>query len=233
MLGVHRRKLGYRSQSNKKRRNEIKVVIHRQKADGSETPIVLTKDQYPFHSWALPAYDDPALLRLGTIGDTCKNDHLQAAVGHQDALTLLEAAGGLSAVRMQAVYDPQKFMRFLAKIAYATALLGVGAFKPLLNKFITEGGPNPRVWVGGSLDAEPARPEIFEVALGITPRYDNVPFLCAKIRLLSYMGTPTYTVVVGEGFKGNFLALQNCAYAKSARISVMGSDGTPLFTAGF
>ena len=237
MLGIHRRKFGFPSQSGKKRRGlrdeKFKIHAHVINADGTKNQIELKQGEYPFYFWALPVFDLPGLTIQPPIRTEFVPDHMKCVVSHEDALTVLQLGGGILPVRMPSlVYHQQKFTRFLAKMAhaYAIATIGEGSFKPVLTEFIRDGIGEPRMFVGGETELSASKAEVFSIALGSILRTDGKLLLAARIRLLAYMGTPSYIVVVGQGFDDDIMALKHCSYAKSIKITITGQDGAELFS---
>ena len=98
--------------------------------------------------------------------------------------------------------EPQKFARFLAKIAHATAVadVEVPAFKPYLPELILTNRPRYIDLVGGSLSFFPIVPnQGVLVEIGPVKReLDGVVLVVAAIRLFASLGGPVYKVVVGE-----------------------------------
>lgn len=235
MLGVTRTKYGFRSQNSRKRRRQDGASIRRIERDGSRTEIPLETDQLPFHSWALPVFNTPALAWQAPYEDVVRDDKLEFRVGRDDAETALEAGGGLHPIEMPVgVYDPQKFTRFLAKVAhgYACAVLGVDGFPHLLGEFVRSGHEQPRIFVGGELDIEEPRPTIYELALGTTLAWNGQRFLGVRMRFLSFLGTPTYTAVVSEHLEQEIELPDHAAYEKPIKVTVKGRNDEVLFRSG-
>jgi len=197
--------------------------------------IELAPEQFPFHSWALPTFSYPGIVVTYPLSVVTSEDRFRASVGLIDAETALAFGGGTRSVKApQMVYHQQKFTRFLAKIAhgYACAMLGQKSFPPILSKFICFGEGESRMFVGGETVLEPRRSTVFEIALGIVLRPDGTEFLAVKIRLLAYLGTPTYWVVVGSDFQGDLKELGVFAYQKEIKITIVDQDGVPIFVSG-
>jgi hypothetical protein len=235
MFGLHREKLNFRSSNSNKRRKNPIGVAKRINQDGSEDLITLEKYELPFLSFALPKYDHPSVLLQTSSKEARRSDRFSVQVGKDDASTLLSAGGGRRPVRApQMVFHPEKFCRFLAKVAhsFAVATLGDGSFRPFLRDFIRTGSSVPRFFVGGETDLTRAEPCIFEICLGTLYTPSKRPYLGAKIRLFSYMRTPTYVVVVGQHYNGILSDVPDAAYARHVKIRVMGDDGAPIFSIG-
>lgn len=235
MLGGHRKKFNFQSYTKPKNRKPPKEIIERINADGSRTPIEIGQSQMPFHTWAMPIFGVPGITWLMPLSKVKEKDRIHCLVSEHDALTALDVVGPGRPARLPPIeYHPDLFMRFLAKIAhsYACGALGMSSFQPLLKDYIINGTEDGRIFVGGEVEIEPPVPELYRVLFGTLDRSDGVQFLAVKIRLLSYMGTPTYTVVVGQGFKDDLAALKDSGYAKTVKISVVGTDGVPVFTSG-
>jgi len=233
VLGFHRRRFGYPSQTKKKRRNPIRGSIYRHEQDGSETEIELDGGDLPLWSFTLPVYGHPMLVGLGTEKEQCSGDKIHAVVSGMDAAMALAIPSGTRPVSLPPmVYDAGKFMRFIAKVAhsYATAALGRDSFNPLLSGLIREGHDIPRVWIGGEPEIPPEESNVYSITLGIVERYDQEKFLAARIRILDYLGTPVYTAIVGSNFEGNLSSINHCSYAKPIKATVIGRDGMPIFS---
>jgi len=236
MLGNHRRRFGYKSQTKERKRKVLRGSLVRHEEDGNETVIELGGDDLPLWSFALPVYGTPMILALGSEKDQCSNDRIHVSVSRLDAEMALAVSGGERPVSMPPMpYDAGIFMRFIAKVAhsYATATLGRDAFRPILTNFIRYGHQTPRTVIGGELEIETPEAYAYTIRLGLLDRYDGERFLAAKIRLLPYMGTPSYIAVVGDEFHDDLSAIEHCSYAKPARFKILGADGEPTHSFGF
>ena len=232
MIGVHRKKFNFPSYK-RRRKDDFIVQISEILEDGGEIKHTLVKDSYPWHTWALPKFDDPGIVRSEQITAVTASDRLVASMGESDLEAILGHAKGHRPVQiMISKYNSETFMRFLAKIAhsYACAILGVNSFTPFLRNYILNGGADGRFFVGGMLSVEPVSPEAYSISLGIIERWDGRKFLSAKIRVLSYLGTPTYVVIIGEGFSGDIFEMSHGFYAKRVKLVVKRFSGDILFT---
>ena len=94
--------------------------------------------------------------------------------------------------------NPYQFAQLLAKIAYGFAIgqWGYGSFKPIIHPLLKGDAATWTDLVGGDYDIPDPEPETFSLetylVLGQSARY-----LCVRIRLWSFVGTPVYRVVVG------------------------------------
>jgi hypothetical protein len=184
--------------------------------------------QSPFFSWALPIWDVPGITWEEPYEVVCANDRLAWVISHHDAVAALDVAGGENIVSMPEVkFDASTFARFLSKIAhsFAVASLGEGTFNPVLLDFIRKGGNKPRVFVGGELEITPAEPFAYDIRLGIIEQVNGARYLSARIRLFSYLGTPTYVVVVGDHFEKELSSIEHGGYAKPAKFTVRTTEG--------
>ncbi|WP_131818675.1 hypothetical protein [Sphingomonas turrisvirgatae] len=234
MLGLMRTKYGFRSQNRNTKRNPPKPLILKHEHDGRKTPITLDPPRSPFFSWSLPLWGFPGMAWHEAYEVVCANDTLYCVVGQLDAQAALDAAGGKHVVSLpEAKFSNATFARFLAKVAhsFAVAALGADGFHPVLPNFIRNGGDKPRIFVGGELEIPPAQPYAYEIDLGTMQSANGSRYLAVRMRLLSYLGTPVYTVIVGDRFEGD-LASVGHGYAKPIQVAIMGDDGVPIFSAG-
>jgi hypothetical protein len=86
----------------------------------------------------------------------------------------------------------------LAKIAhaFATAELGLGAFRPLLLDTIDGTASNPTLYVGGVPGDEPDGEDRHELTLQFIDKASEW-FVGVRIRLFADLGFPTYYCVAG------------------------------------
>jgi hypothetical protein len=236
MFGRHRAKFQFPSRRRKKKpKTKAYVYTIEENVEGEE--VQLCVDQFPFHSYGLPVLGLPGLTVQTPIEELCKNDRLELCVGQHDLQTMLEATGSRTKPvgSRLSKYHPKHFARFLAKIAhgYACATLGQETFTPLLNDFIIKGTGLARQYVGGETHKSPTRPTVFEIQLGHIMGTDGKRFLSARIRLLAYMGTPTYIVVIGTDFPHDVTALDlPLSHMRKVSLTVKGQDGATLFSTG-
>lgn len=94
--------------------------------------------------------------------------------------------------------NPYRYAQMLTKIAYAYAVAenGYGSFKPLVRPILKGEAETWADLVGGDYEVPEAEPHLFSLqcyaVLGAKGR-----FLCVKMRLWSFVGSPVYRVVVG------------------------------------
>lgn len=229
MLGLHRRALSFPSQNKKAKRKKIPATIIATNPDGSEEKLDL--NTYPNHYVGLPLFDYPGMTAQIPLATLYAGEKLHVIAGKHDAEAALAAAGGHRPVRMPPIkYDRLRFTRFLAKVAhaFAVAVLGRDAFKPFLRDFIRSGTGDPRMFVGGEPEIEPYSNEIFSIGLGSITRVDGRLLLAVRIQFLGYLQMPTYCVIVGDGFQGNFADVQNGAYARPIEIKLVDPSGREL-----
>ncbi len=95
--------------------------------------------------------------------------------------------------------EPETFCRFLAKIshAYAVAELGFGAFRPVLAEFIIGNPLRALEWIGGEAGEHDATANLHEISWKIQT-VDSRVFVVVELRLFACLGSPKYTIVVGE-----------------------------------
>ncbi len=113
--------------------------------------------------------------------------------------TKLAAAGVGQA--FSPTFNSWEFAKMLAKIAhaYTAATLGVNAFRPMLIEMIFDARAKPFFLVGGSLHIPPPMEtdELHFMELAIID-VGHTKYAVVKIRLFANLGSPIYSVVVGE-----------------------------------
>jgi HNH endonuclease len=107
---------------------------------------------------------------------------------------------GATAVMPTATVNTAPFCLALAKIAHAFAVaeLGLGSFEPFLTRMILQRDLSDRAKViGGGRGNEPPSDSLHEIAF--SPAVSADPNIVAvRMRLLAFLGTPTYHVAVGR-----------------------------------
>jgi hypothetical protein len=230
-LGLHRRALNFTSQNRKRRQKPLDKNTVAQSDDGSEEKIDLKN--YPAFYLGMPIYDWPGMAQVMGLAKLYSVDKFHTMLGAHDAEQALSEAGGNRPITMPAVlHNKLKFAQFLGKMAHSLAMgvLGRDSFRPLLLNLILDGTGDPRMLIGGEPEIEPPLDEIFSIALGEIKAVGGRVFVGARIRLLSYLGMPTYIVIVGDGFHGDLLSVKNGAYALPVKISFVGGDEPPVST---
>lgn len=133
----------------------------------------------------------PAQEELMWVGwSACDDDHLKSLTDEQR-----------NAIRLtNKPFHARHLSRLLAKIAhgYATAELGLRAFRPYLPDYI-----RGTSWefesqcIGGEQDVPPATEALHEIACGVVS-VDGKNLVVVTLRLFAFIGAPLYRIVVGE-----------------------------------
>lgn len=198
----------------------------------------VNNDYLPWVAYSLPKYNLPGLLLSISPEESKKGATLECIVSKFDAENMLALGEGPESVGLKSqVINMELFNRFLAKIAhsYLVATIGEDAFAPCLKDLIIEGHKHTNFWVGCE-DPQPAEPFLFEMRHGLYT-YEEGPwkgtsFVAVRIRLFSFLGTPTYVVVGGERRCNEDWFFKQPAYALPAKVLIKGADGEPLFSCG-
>lgn len=96
--------------------------------------------------------------------------------------------------------DLDSYCRMLCKIAhsYAIAELGLGSFRPFLQRFI-RGRKLKHAWhwIGSDTVIPPAATHLHDIQWSV-PTIDGIVYVMVSMRLFSFMGSPRYHIIVGE-----------------------------------
>jgi hypothetical protein len=95
-------------------------------------------------------------------------------------------------------------------------MLGVAGFKPCLNELILKGHEHPTYWVGGDPARRTPREFYYQLRLLESVSTHDVRYFVVYVRLLSWLGTPQYSVVVGTPVDDRFSKLEQRSHRRSA-----------------
>lgn len=198
----------------------------------------VSNDYLPWLSYSMPISDFPGLLLQISGEESGLSRKLDWAISKFDAENRLGLGDGSEIVGSnEGVHNHAIFYRFLAKIAhsYLVATLGLENFTPILTKLILEGHDHPTFWVGCD-EKEPPAPFLFEVSHGdceITHGpFQGKKYITVRIRLFSFIGTPTYVVAAGEYRCSEQWLFEQPCYALPAKVLIKDPDGQPLYSVG-
>lgn len=185
----------------------------------------------PWFAYALPKYDYPGYLRQVSPEEAKKNDQLKIVLSKFDAQSLLEHGNDNPVSYQFGPIDVSTFNRFLAKIAhsYASSIIGAKAFEPFLQELIIDGSI-PNSYMIGCEEEEPEAPYLFEIGLSNCHLWHGQECYVVRIRLFSFLGTPTYIVVVGEPKNNVRNDFRNHFYSLPVNIKIVDEDGSNLFS---
>jgi hypothetical protein len=100
---------------------------------------------------------------------------------------------------------PDLLLRLVTKIALGFAVAGptLSSFRPSVQDVILRRGTNPFYWAGGTTQEmirfpPPSGPLVLHRVTAFMHEINHVQHLLIQIQLFAYLGTPIYTVVVGE-----------------------------------
>lgn len=222
MLGMIRTRHKYRSSNRRKKRKHATATISVHESYGSIRDIKLEHHEFPIYTWTLPIFGPPGLTWQEPYHLLTANDRLVTVTSVDDVVACLEKGGGTRPVSMPTnVYHAVLFQRFIAKVAhsFACAVIGLEKFEPILQDFIIRGFEKPRIFIGGELKRPPIDYNVFEIGLGTMQTYRGKKWIVVRFRLLSYLGAPVYTAVVGECVDHDIFALDYAAYAKPIKFT--------------
>jgi hypothetical protein len=111
--------------------------------------------------------------------------------------------------------------------AFAVAILGYEAFESMLIPIIDGNIDRFRTIIGGEPTLQPPVDFIYEIGLEIVRVLSGNNILIARIRLLSYLGTPTYIIAIAECRDDSFALPKHRNYAKPIKITFATTDGVP------
>jgi hypothetical protein len=190
-------------------------------------------DYLPWLSWTLPVYDLPGLL-LQRAPEECHKGFLRSVISQLDASAMLSIGNGVESVKAHGTpVNLVAFNRFLAKVAHSftCATLGEDNFEPCLNKLILEGHEHSTFWIGCD-EERSAQPYFFEIEPGEYQAWNGQKFLAVRIRLFSFLGTPSYVIAVGTRRCDEERLLQQPIYRLNAKVLIKDADGVPIFSCG-
>lgn len=210
-----------------------------------ENPFTRTKksksvpnEYLPWIAYSLPRYNLPGLLLQISPEDSKKKQTLEWITSKFDMENLLSLGQGNETVGWGGdKINLETFNRFLAKVAhsYLVATLGEDNFKPILNATILGEGPHSNFYVGCD-EKEPGSPYLFEIAHGeyeiMHGPFKGKKYIAVRIRLFSFLGTPTYVVAAGERTCDEEWFFKQPGYALPAKVLIKGADGKPAFSCG-
>jgi hypothetical protein len=186
----------FKRTSAKRRRSLNNVMpVDFAMSNGAAVTFNVPSDQVPV-ALSLPVLPAPAILY--EVAPDAVGVTKWWFLGTKD-VTLVQRFGAVGVVPTP--FKMEKFARFLAKIAHATAMSMIDpeSFRPLLNDCIL-GNNNPMKFVGGSWDDmsyEPKAGSKVELS-AIYREYDRRTFIAGEIKLFCAHNSPVYLVVIGE-----------------------------------
>jgi hypothetical protein len=149
----------------------------------------------------LPSFDPPGMVtgRAPTVGTGLVMHFWRITNDHDERIQRLRDAG-FKGVKMYKEIALNPFLRMLAKIAHGMAVAdyGIDGFRPLLIDVILKGDPSAPYFVGCATDKIPPSVPMKTWARTEVRSIGSKKYVVAFFRLFAYLGTPVYTVVVGE-----------------------------------
>lgn len=205
ILGPLRMLYGIKSRRKKQRPETLPLKVRRSPSE-DWTTIEVEREHYPFLV-ALPQFTMPDELsgyttrgRRDASAKTIWLCGAFGAYGHEPHIEALARRFAVSEIEPQGTCDIPPFCLMLAKIAhaYAVAELGANGFTPFLKSMIRDGDTSNRAqFIGGLLGAEPPSENLHELSFD-SHTCDRPNTVSVRIRLLSFLGSPTYFVAAGR-----------------------------------
>lgn len=161
--------------------------------------LAVSPEELPQHAYALPLYGFPGYLLQIPPEEAKKSTHIRSVISKSDVEAMLVLSKNKPVNFQFGEVDLDTFNRFLFKIAhsYACCILGYAKFIPSLKeRILTENAENR--YLIGCDDPEPAAPFLFEMNLTNCKLWHGEECYIVRIRLFSFLETPTYIVVVGH-----------------------------------
>ncbi len=150
---------------------------------------------------ALPSFDPPGIVtgREPTVGTGLVMHHWLVTNDHDKRVKRLQDAG-LKGVKIYEQFALAPFLRMLAKIGHAIAVAerGIDGFRPLLIDVILKGNASAPYYVGSATTRTPPAEPMKTWARIEDRTFRGKQYVVVFFRLFAYLGTPVYTVVVGE-----------------------------------
>ena len=149
----------------------------------------------------LPSFDPPGMVsgRAPTVGSGLVMHFWRITNDYDQRIQRLHDAG-IKGVKIHEQIALKPFLRMLAKIAHGMAVAdyGIDGFRPLLIDVILKGDPSAPYFVGSATDRTPPSEPMKTWARTEVRSIGNKKYVVAFFRLFAYLGTPVYSVVVGE-----------------------------------
>lgn len=199
----------FNTRHKKSRRTEFELFIT--PPNGKMRTVRIPTSDLPEHAWIMPTYPVYPALTCDRVTDPEPRDWgNQASVSTKDTKRLLAKYGcgpGTNMVINLGVINDVLFTQMLAKVghAFAYGVVGNSGFVPVLPEFILSGRAEQRNHFVGIDPTIPREGGMWQKASSICEldlchirSPSSVLYLCAKIRLMSFLGAPGYVVVVGE-----------------------------------
>jgi hypothetical protein len=201
----------------KERPDRFKLKIYSN--DKSFRYAYLPTSELPFASWALPDFGWPSFL---TNRPPDEGARLRCSFSVADVQNLSIYSHDGNPVGFQVALNVDLFARMIVKIAYSylAGEVGVDNASADLRSVVLGNRTIYRDIVGTVEPCEPPRQYLYEIEpiTYITPL--GIELACVKIRLFSYLGTPTYIVVAGSEKRLKFSVREPRAYAHPSNVDV-------------
>jgi len=195
LLGNFRVSLNFRTRRKRQRPGTLPLTV--QFPDGREETLQVSADEYP---WALhlPVFPPARALRGLTpdaTGDTTEGGGIVHFYDETKVLGFMRDHG-LESMNAGSL-DPQRFARFIAKIAHSAAVseFGVDSFAPLATGMILGESDVMNYLVGCGWPEDPPASEALHTVRFKT--HEETGMIIVFVRLFVRLGTPEYHVLVG------------------------------------
>jgi hypothetical protein len=102
--------------------------------------------------------------------------------------------------------DITHYQRFLAKIghSYCSAVLGLDAFRPFLQRRILHPSADLSEYVGSLPDIPPREDTVIRISAGVALTPSKKKVVYCRLRLMGFLKTPEYVIAVGRYTAENF-----------------------------
>ena len=196
MFDILRSRHNYKSRKHQKRLREARFPVQLG-SDESAAIKMVPAGSHPLQV-VLPVFNFPEILS----GQKPKPHWGQISLLGISSRRVLEAIAKAGITKISSTHNlnPATFSRMLAQIAHGIGVIqyGLDGFRPFLIRHILHGDPYASHFIGCAEERQPTDEKTeHDIEMRVlTATHHHL--IIAKIRLFSYLPTPTYVVVVGQ-----------------------------------